>query len=78
MDLHKLIKATEYLKIVQSIQNAKIDANIKFDILFGTLSNAIHTEFPDFDYYDPDSSYADDVNAFANAFNSFVYEHLKM
>ncbi|MBI3632566.1 MAG: hypothetical protein HY225_03900 [Candidatus Vogelbacteria bacterium] len=69
--IEQLRKAHEFAAIaleVDAIYSADIDWKIKYDLIFSEdIKDKIYTIYPSFNYYDSDTSYEDDVNAFAAA-----------
>lgn len=64
LELH--MKAKEFVE-------SDLSWEAKYDLIFSeTLSKRVFQIARGFDYYDPDSSYKDDVMAFYNAFTRYV------
>lgn len=77
MSYQKLVKLNQ--KIQNLIQENNISWETKYELIFSeNISRKIFTYFKEmnisFDYYDPDTSYEEDVKAFAYAVNNKVIE----
>lgn len=59
----------------QNIINSNKSWETKYDLIFSDdISNKVH-ELIHLEYYDPDTSYEEDVLAFANALNNWVNDN---
>lgn len=61
-------KFIQLAHVAQQIYDSDSTWEIKYDLIFSdNISKAIYQARPTFDYYDPDTSYEEDVRAFCNA-----------
>lgn len=67
-------KIAEWLQwLVKCAYNNKISWHDTYNIVFSDdVSKVIFERFDDFDYYDPDADYSDDVCAFVNSFVEYA------
>lgn len=77
MSYQKLVKLNQ--RIQNLIQENNISWETRYEIIFSSqVSKQIFTYFKEigivFDYYDPDTSYEEDVKAFADAVNDKIVE----
>lgn len=66
----KILEELRDLQIqVNEIFNSEVSWEVKYDLIFSDqISRRVFTLIK-LDYYDPDTSYQEDVTAFVNAFN---------
>ncbi len=66
----KILEELRDLQIqVNEIFNSEVSWEVKYDLIFSEqISRRVFTLIK-LDYYDPDTSYQEDVTAFVNAFN---------
>ncbi len=66
----KILEELRDLQIqVNEIFNSEVSWEVKYDLIFSEqISQRVFTLIK-LDYYDPDTSYQEDVTAFVNAFN---------
>lgn len=71
-------KATKFIELAKKLRNLVDDEHVswelKYDILFSNLKEDIKKTGFKVDYYDPDTSYEDDVRAFNDAVQRLVPE----
>ena len=56
-------------KQVNEIFNSSVDWEVKYDLIFSKRVSGKINDLISLDYYDPDTSYEEDVTAFVNALN---------
>jgi hypothetical protein len=69
-----LVKLNNILIFVNEIYNSDIDWEEKYDLIFTKSVSLYVIREISLDYYDPDTSYEEDVKAFVNAFNEKMAE----
>jgi hypothetical protein len=67
MNISALLKNNERVQEIVQVATTNNDWESAYDIIFPTHVRGVRAADPDFSWYDPDSSYQDDVLAFANA-----------
>lgn len=70
-------------KVQKLVMQEDVDWEMKFDLVFSQevsrrVFNLLDALNVSFDYYDPDTSYEEDVLAFSNAFNEKMEELKKV
>ena len=59
----------------QVINMNNVSWEAKYDFVFsGIMSKTVFKIAPDFDYYDPDTSYKEDTTAFVSALEKYINE----
>lgn len=62
-----------YDKVKKIVNNDLITEEAKYDFIFSeSISDELYKIVPKFEYYDPDTSYEEDVDAFVNAFDNLI------
>lgn len=74
MDIERLKRLAELARI---IVDSNMDWEDKYDRFFGGINVSVREAGLNFDYYDPDSSYEDDVLAYNNAFQQAFNEAIE-
>jgi hypothetical protein len=67
-------KLNKTLLHVNNIYNSDLDWETKYDLIFSENVSKYVFRTIRLDYYDPDTSYEEDVTAFVNAFNDKMAE----
>lgn len=70
-NIKKLIKISNK---INNIFNSDISWEEKYDMIFSDKISVKVFKIINLDYYDPDTTYQEDVTAFVNAFNSRMFE----
>lgn len=70
--MEQIKKLRKILDVALDIQNSDLDEEKKYDMIFSEkISRQVYSLFNEinvrFEYYDPDTSYEEDVNAFVSA-----------
>lgn len=73
--LNELIELNEK---VNKVFNSDIDWEVKYDFIFSADVSRRINQIVHLDYYDPDTSYEEDVTAFVNAFNNKMIDIRKL
>lgn len=69
---NKLTKLQDLLNLTNKIFKSDISWEAKFDLIFSdNISRAVF-DLISLDYYDPDTTYEEDVSAFVHAFRDYV------
>lgn len=76
--INKLNAIIELSQMATSIVASEASWETKYEIIFNDISNAVEEADSRIEYYDPDSSYEDDVRAFVSALSDRANEYREL
>jgi phenylalanyl-tRNA synthetase beta subunit len=82
-DKENFIQFLKFKKLVQKAENIRRDYGLswerKYDLIFSNeISSKIRSMTYNIEYYDPDTSYEEDVNAYVNALVDYLKNNFEL
>ena len=75
LNLSELVKVVEE---IEKIYESNLTGKRKYDMVFGLCAEKLWGNLPGFSYYDPDTTYQEDVEAVVKALREYVQERQEL